>query len=109
MFNEINKNRVTLEFIANGVLVILPVRNITTEEYDKIQIKREAILESMFKEEMESNDSEIKRLQGRPDFEDVPDDKKFRKMTVKEISDQRVYQFSNLVDALTFIQTEFSS
>lgn len=109
MFNEINKNRVTLEFIANGVLVILPVRNITTEEYDKSQVRREAMLQSMFENEMDTTDPELRRLQGTPTFEDVPESQKYRKMTVKEISDQQVFQFANLVDALTFIQTEFSN
>lgn len=105
MFDLNNKNRVTIEFIANGVLVILPVRNITTDEYDKSLVLREAELESMFRSEVES-DSEVRRLQGK-EPQRIPDEKKYRKMTVSEISDKQMHQFSDLDSALLFIKNEF--
>lgn len=104
---EHNKNKVTIEFIANGVLVILPIRNITTEEYDKSIAKREAQIHAIYNQELD--ESEIKKLQGMPEFDDVPDDKKYRKMTLSEIRDQQIYQFETLPLALEFISQEFKN
>lgn len=106
MLEEYNKNRVTIEFIANGVLVILPIRNITTKEYDKSIAIREAQIHAIYNQELES-DSEIRRLQGSQSAEDIPDDKKYRKMTLDEISDKQIYQFKTLPLALEFISNEF--
>lgn len=105
---EHNKNKVTIEFIANGVLVILPIRNITTEEYDKSIAIREAQIHAIYNQELES-DSEVRRLQGKLEFEDIPDDKKYRKMTLSEIRDQQIYQFQTLPLALEFISQEFKN
>lgn len=107
MFDELNKNIVRIEFIANGVLVTLPVRNITTDEFEKNEVRRQAYLKSIFDGEIETTDSELRRIQGVEDFKEIPSDKKYRKMTVKEIRDEQVYQFKALDEALEFIKQEF--
>lgn len=107
MFDKLNKNIVNIEFIANGVLVILPVRETTTDEYNKNEVRRQAYYQSIFEGEVETSDPDLRRLQGDEDFEEIPAHKKYRKMTVKEISDQQVYQFKTLPEALEFIKQEF--
>lgn len=111
MFDQLNlnKNIVNIEFIANGVLVILPVRTTTTDEFEKNEVRRQAYLHGIYKEESESNDSELNRIRGVDDFQEIHPDKKYRKMTVKEIRDEQIYQFKTLDEALEFIRTEFKN
>lgn len=107
MNDRLNKNIVTIEFIANGVIVVLPIRNVTTDEFDKNEVRRQAYLQSLFDGEIETSDSELRRLQGLTDFKEIAADKKYRKMTVKEIRDELIYQFATLPEALEFIKDEF--
>lgn len=107
MFDKLNKNIVNIEFIANGVLVVLPVRNVTTDEFDKNEVRRQAYLHSIFEGEVETSDSELRKIQGMDDFKEIPAHQKYRKMTVKEISDEQIYQFKKLDEALEFIKQEF--
>lgn len=107
MFDKLNKNIVSIEFIANGVLVILPVRNVTTDEFDKNEVRRQAYLQGIFEGEIETSDTELRRIQGIEDFKEIPADKKYRKMTMKEIRDEQIYQFATLPEALEFIKNEF--
>lgn len=110
MIQDENRNKVVIEFIANGVIVYLPIRNVTTDEYDKSMVRREAMLQSLFDGELETSDPTLRKIQGGAlDFSDVPDEKKYRKMTISEISDNLIYQFKTLPEALKFIEEEFTN
>lgn len=107
MFDQpLNTSSITIEIVSNGFIVVLPVRYSTTEKYHDQIIKKEAKMESIFRNEVES-DYDLKRIIGKQDDEDLSFDEKFRKMTLSESRNQSIFVFKTLPEALQFIQQEF--
>jgi hypothetical protein len=110
MFDQppVNTSSITIEIVENGFIVVLPVRYSTTQKYQDMMVRREAQYESIFRTEVET-DSEIKRLQGKSNDDDLPFDEKFIKMTVSEAKNKNILVFKTLPEALQFIQDEFKN